>query len=70
MLMRRICLSLGLISLCVLTARAQQDQALQTRLSALAAAHHGKVALFAEDLTAVTSGSSIGPRSQVGVWIW
>jgi beta-lactamase class A len=51
MLMRRICLSLGLISLCVLTARAQQDQALQTRLSALVAAHHGKAAVFAEDLT-------------------
>ncbi len=34
-----------------MTAAAQTDQALQAKLSALAAAHHGKVALYAEDLT-------------------
>jgi beta-lactamase class A len=49
--MRRIHLSLGLIFLAALTAHAQQDEALQAKLSALAAAHHGKVALFAEELT-------------------
>ena len=31
-------------------ARSQTDQALQTKLATLAAAHHGKVALYAEDL--------------------
>jgi beta-lactamase class A len=47
----RIWISLGLVFLATMTAGAQQDDALRAKLNALTATHHGKVALFAEDLT-------------------
>lgn len=47
----RIWISLGLVFLAAVSAGAQQDDALQAKLRALAMTHHGKVALFAEDLT-------------------
>ena len=47
----RFWISLGLVLLAAVSAGAQQDDALQAKLRALAMTHHGKVALFAEDLT-------------------
>jgi beta-lactamase class A len=46
----RIACALGISLLCAKMVFAQTDQALQAKLGALAAAHHGKIALYAEDL--------------------
>ncbi len=40
-----------LLPLCALTARAQEDTALENKLRPIIAAHHGKVAVYAEDLS-------------------
>src|ERR1700743_1534342 len=55
--MGRICFFLCVVFLVMVDAGAQTtgvqtDDALQSRLSTLAAAHHGNLALFAEDLSA------------------
>jgi beta-lactamase class A len=51
MAMGRIWFSLCFALLLATTAAAQPDPAVNAKLGALAAAHHGKVAVFAEDLT-------------------
>ena len=40
-----------LLPLCASTARAQEDSTLENKLRPIIAAHHGKVAVYAEDLT-------------------
>jgi beta-lactamase class A len=64
MAMGRIGLSLCCVLLFASTAAAQREDSLTEKMKALAAAHPGKVAFFAEDLT---SGRSIGVNADTPV---